>query len=193
MCALSSYHGTLYTHTLILSCFNILTFLSPFQLSWSLPSITNTDFLSLFLIFFSTLSVVQPSHHPCHTHTHTHTHTRCVQFYTLVQLNVLTCRSGGIDTRIHGLNIIGRVLMSEDEVAATFSFLTVEDLSQDSKSAKHRSKAEPEDVDSHFNKVQSNPSNLYSLPDSNDSTLYHLYTYMCVHIHTCTFFTVNRH
>ena len=72
--------------------------------------------------------------------------------------------------------------MSEDEVAATFSFLTVEDLSQDSKSAKHRSKAEPEDVDSHFNKVRSNPSNLYSLLDSNDK-----HSVPFIHIHVCTY------
>ena len=37
------------------------------------------------------------------------------------------CKSGGIDTKVHGITVLGRVDMTEEEVAANFSFLTVDD------------------------------------------------------------------
>lgn len=54
-----------------------------------------------------------------------------MQYYPILEISIRACKSGGIDTKVHGVSIIGRVDMNEDEVAANFSFLTVEDASQD--------------------------------------------------------------
>ena len=67
------------------------------------------------------------SPHTCTPHTCT-PHSQ--QYYPVIEIVVRTCRSGGIDTKVHGISVIGRVDMNEDEVAASFSFLTVEDTSK---------------------------------------------------------------
>jgi len=75
------------------------------------------------------------------------------EYYPLVEIVIKTCRSGGIDTKVHGVSLIGRVDMNEDEVAASFSFLTVEDNSKDTSLVRrHRRKAESA-LDIHSNKV----------------------------------------
>ena len=51
-----------------------------------------------------------------------------MQYYPIIDLAIRSCKSGGIDTKIHGINVIGRVDMNEEEVAANFSFLSVEDV-----------------------------------------------------------------
>ena len=69
-------------------------------------------------------------------------------------LLIRSCKSGGIDTRVHGVTIIGRVDMNEDEIAANFSFLTVEDVAvRDSGFVRQRRKKDQEAVDVHSNKV----------------------------------------
>ena len=80
-----------------------------------------------------------------------------MQYYPLIMLQVRACKSGGIDTRVHGVNIIGRVDMNEDEVAANFSFLTVEDIrSRDPGFVRQqRRKEHVGGVDAHSNKVSS--------------------------------------
>ena len=67
---------------------------------------------------------------------------------------VRSCKSGGIDSRVRGISIIGRVDMNEDEIAATFSFLTVEDTPRESGIVRQkRKKDHHEEVDVHSNKV----------------------------------------
>ena len=75
------------------------------------------------------------------------------QYYPIVEVSVRACKNGGIDTKVHGISVIGRVDMNEDEVAANFSFLAMDETtSKDSGLVrKHRSKAEGV-VDTH-NKV----------------------------------------
>lgn len=68
-------------------------------------------------------------------------------------LQVRACKSGGIDTRIHGISIIGRVDMNEDEIAANFSFLTVEDTNRDTGFVRQQRKKDHEGLDIHSNKV----------------------------------------
>ena len=52
-----------------------------------------------------------------------------MQYFPIIEIAIRACKSGGIDTKVHGVTIIGRVDMNEDEVAANFSFLTVEEES----------------------------------------------------------------
>ena len=68
-------------------------------------------------------------------------------------IQVRACKSGGIDTRIHGISIIGRVDMNEDEIAANFSFLTVEDTNHDAGFVRQQRKKDHEGTDVHSNKV----------------------------------------
>jgi E3 ubiquitin-protein ligase HERC2 len=49
-------------------------------------------------------------------------------YYAVIELSIRACKSGGIDTKVHGLDILGRVDMSDEEMAASFSFLTVDDM-----------------------------------------------------------------
>jgi E3 ubiquitin-protein ligase HERC2 len=46
----------------------------------------------------------------------------------MIELSIRSCKSGGIDTKIHGVSVIGRVDMNEEEAAANFSFLSVEEV-----------------------------------------------------------------
>ena len=52
------------------------------------------------------------------------------------------------------MSVIGRVDMNEDEIAASFSFLTVEDVARDPGLVRQRRKKEHEPVDVHTNMVQ---------------------------------------
>ena len=49
------------------------------------------------------------------------------EYYGILEIALRSCKSGGIDTKVHGISVIGRVDMNEDEVAASFSFLTVDE------------------------------------------------------------------
>ena len=73
-------------------------------------------------------------------------------------LHIRACKSGGIDSRVHGISIIGRVDMNEDEVAANFCFMTVENASKDEGFMRQQRKKEHEGMDAHSNKVRWTPS-----------------------------------
>lgn len=45
------------------------------------------------------------------------------EFYKYIEINVLQCRNGGIDCRVHGLNLIGRQRTDSDAFVSTFCFL----------------------------------------------------------------------
>jgi len=50
-----------------------------------------------------------------------------LQYYPWIEIAIRSCKNGGIDTKIHGVSIIGRMNMNEEEVAASFSLLSVEE------------------------------------------------------------------
>ncbi len=71
-------------------------------------------------------------------------------------MNIRSCKSGGIDTKIHGISVIGRVDMNEEEVAANFSFLTMEEVEGKGEVGLIRSQrkmAEGSLIDGHSNEV----------------------------------------
>ena len=76
-----------------------------------------------------------------------------LQYYSIVEISIRACKSGGIDTKVHGVSLIGRVDMNEDEVAANFSFLTVEDVPKESGLIRSQRKKAESAQDSHANKV----------------------------------------
>ncbi|ODN06550.1 E3 ubiquitin-protein ligase HERC2 [Orchesella cincta] len=45
------------------------------------------------------------------------------EYYRFIEINILQCRNGGIDCRIHGLNVVGRQRSDSDEFVRSFSFL----------------------------------------------------------------------
>ena len=45
------------------------------------------------------------------------------QFYRFVELAIRQCKSSGIDCKVHGLTMVGRMRTDEDDLAATFTFL----------------------------------------------------------------------
>lgn len=59
------------------------------------------------------------------------------EYYRFIEVNVLQCRNGGIDCRVHGFNIVGRQRSDSDDFVRTFSFLASDgeeqegDLEQD--------------------------------------------------------------
>lgn len=67
-----------------------------------------------------------------------------IQYFPIVEISVRACKNGGIDTKVHGITVIGRVDMNEDEVAANFSFLAMDETSAKDSGLvrKHRSKTE---------------------------------------------------
>jgi E3 ubiquitin-protein ligase HERC2 len=79
--------------------------------------------------------------------------TGMTEYYPLVMLQIRACKSGGIDTRVRGVSVIGRVDMNEDEIAATFSFLTVEDVARDTGLVRQRRKKDLDAADVHTNKA----------------------------------------
>ena len=44
-----------------------------------------------------------------------------------MQIAIKQCRSSGIDTKVHGLTIIGKRKSDEDQIACGFSFLALDD------------------------------------------------------------------
>ena len=68
-------------------------------------------------------------------------------------IHVRACKSGGIDSRVHGISIIGRVDMNEDEVAANFSFMTVESASKEETFMRQQRKKDHDGLNAHSNKV----------------------------------------
>ena len=67
-----------------------------------------------------------------------------IQYYPFIEICIRACKNGGIDTKVHGITVIGRVDMNEDEVAANFSFLAMDETSAKDLGLvrKHHSKAE---------------------------------------------------
>ena len=67
-----------------------------------------------------------------------------LQYFPIVEISIRACKNGGIDTKVHGIAVIGRVDMNEDEVAANFSFLAMDESSSKDSGLvrKHRSKTE---------------------------------------------------
>ena len=55
----------------------------------------------------------------------------------MIEVAIKMCKSGGIDTKVHGITVLGRVDMTEEEVAANFSFLTVDDGMDDHHHVRH--------------------------------------------------------
>ena len=55
------------------------------------------------------------------------------EHYKIIEINILECRNGGIDCRVHGLSIVGRYRQECDDFISTFSFLASdgEDLDED--------------------------------------------------------------
>ena len=77
------------------------------------------------------------------------------EYFRFIEIHVTSCKNGGIDTRIRGLRIIGRMGMSDEEQAAKFPFLTT--ITKDEEEASKRRQMARlgfaiEDLDS-FNKV----------------------------------------
>lgn len=69
-------------------------------------------------------------------------------------MSIRACKSGGIDTKVHGVSVLGRVDMTDKEVAANFSFLTVDDaLDDDTNNVYSRRRLDLLSTDTHGNKV----------------------------------------
>ena len=47
----------------------------------------------------------------------------CCQYYRFIEIHVKACKSNGIDCKIRGLSIIGRVKSDDDAAAADYAFL----------------------------------------------------------------------
>ena len=45
------------------------------------------------------------------------------QYFRYIEIGIKQCRSSGIDCKVHGLTILGRLRSDEDDAAANFSFL----------------------------------------------------------------------
>ena len=45
------------------------------------------------------------------------------QCYHFIEISIKQCKSSGIDCKVHGLSIIGRLRSDEDDMAANFIFL----------------------------------------------------------------------
>ena len=46
-----------------------------------------------------------------------------LQYYRYVEIAIKQCKSSGIDCKVHGLSVIGRLRADDDDTAASFSFL----------------------------------------------------------------------
>ena len=67
-----------------------------------------------------------------------------------MQISIKQCRSSGIDTKVHGLTIIGKRKSDEDQIACGFSFLALDDQPEQltsavSRKAQQRSRKESKD------------------------------------------------
>lgn len=45
------------------------------------------------------------------------------QYFHFVEIGIKQCKSSGIDCKVHGLSIVGRLKSEEDDMAANFVFL----------------------------------------------------------------------
>ncbi|XP_033632375.1 E3 ubiquitin-protein ligase HERC2-like [Asterias rubens] len=66
------------------------------------------------------------------------------EHHRLIEISIKQCKSSGIDCKVHGLSIVGRLCPDEDDIAASFSFLASENEDEDDRSnaralARHRS------------------------------------------------------
>ncbi|XP_038055580.1 E3 ubiquitin-protein ligase HERC2-like [Patiria miniata] len=56
------------------------------------------------------------------------------EYHRVIDISIKQCKSSGIDCKVHGLSIVGRLCPDEDDVAATFSFLASENEDEDERS-----------------------------------------------------------
>lgn len=71
-----------------------------------------------------------------------------------MQVSIKQCRSSGIDTKVHGLTIIGKRKSDEDQIACGFSFLAVDDRAEQLTSALSPRKTQRSREESRDGKVQ---------------------------------------
>ena len=45
------------------------------------------------------------------------------QYFRYIEIAIKQCRSSGIDCKVHGLTVVGRLRADEDDTAASYSFL----------------------------------------------------------------------
>jgi len=55
------------------------------------------------------------------------------QYHRVIEVHVRACKGSGIDVRIRGVRVVGRLGLNEDELAASFSFLTLDAEEDNSK------------------------------------------------------------
>lgn len=60
------------------------------------------------------------------------------QYHKVIEIHIKACKGSGIDVRIRGIRVVGRLGLNEDELAASFSFLTL-DAEEDHSKHKHYS------------------------------------------------------
>ena len=58
------------------------------------------------------------------------------QYHKVIEIHIRACKGSGIDVRIRGIRVVGRLGLNEDELAASFSFLTL-DAEEDHSKHKH--------------------------------------------------------
>ena len=46
---------------------------------------------------------------PAHTHMWIHTHTQTTKYYAVIQIMVQKCKDDGVNTKVHGIKVIGWV------------------------------------------------------------------------------------
>eukprot|EP00118_Oscarella_pearsei_P022140 m.252836 g.252836 ORF g.252836 m.252836 type:complete len:3992 (+) comp40356_c1_seq2:177-12152(+) len=80
--------------------------------------------------------------------------------HRFVRINIKTCKDAGIDCKVHGLSIVGRVKANEDEMAASFPYLAIDQQaaddqsgSQTTKDTAKRKKKKKEEARSALNRV----------------------------------------
>lgn len=71
-----------------------------------------------------------------------------------MQISIKQCRSSGIDTKVHGLTIIGKRKSDEDQIACGFSFLALDDQPEQSTCAVSTRKTQHSCKESKDGKVQ---------------------------------------
>ena len=59
------------------------------------------------------------------------------QYYPLIEVGIRQCRSSGIDCKVHGLMVVGRLQTENDETAATFTFLASDNEEQPQRDQLH--------------------------------------------------------
>lgn len=73
------------------------------------------------------------------------------QYFRFIEIGIKQCRSSGIDCKVHGLTILGRLRSDEDDAAANFSFLASdreeeEEEKVNSSSVKKKKKATTKEI-----------------------------------------------